>query len=54
MQSIPVLELKVGQTLMDGKVKIKKIEHNACSAKGTHVNNSQCHDPSQPVLVSSV
>lgn len=37
---------RTGDTIVEGRsrIEIRKIEHNACSTRGTHVNRSMCYD----------
>jgi hypothetical protein len=48
-----ITEVIEGDTIIEGstRIEVKRIEHNACSTKATHVNDRYCYDRSSEVVV---
>lgn len=47
-------EIKLGDVIADGTpkgMKVKTVEHYACSKRGTHVNDHLCYPWSIPVRI---
>jgi hypothetical protein len=43
---VSITAVQKGDTIIDGRdrIEVSRIEHNACSSKGTHVNRRICYD----------
>lgn len=50
---IKITQVKKGDTIVDGrdKVEVTRVENDACSSLGTHINRRYCYDRSAYVEV---
>lgn len=50
-----ITEVKPGDVIKEGhgkSIEVKQVENNACSSRGTHINNKYCYEPTAHVTVS--
>ena len=43
---VSITQVRKGDVILEGRdrTEVKKIEHNACSSFGTHINDRECWD----------